>query len=812
MKKRLKRMAAGIFAAGLLTAFFGILVLVYIIGTLPPPELIENRRVAQTTKIYDRTGSVLLYEIHGEERRTVIPLEKIPDAVKQATIASEDINFYRHPAFDWRAVVRALVVNVLEGRVAQGGSTITQQLAKNAFLTPERTLTRKIRELALALRLEERYTKDQILELYLNQIPYGSNAYGIEAASETFFGKSAENLSLGEATLLAALPKAPTYYSPWGENKDALISRQRYILEVMSEAGFVAEKEVEGAKSEKLAFTKPLRGIKAPHFVMMVVDYLNRQYGEDFVRTAGLSVTTALDWKLQELAEKAVSEGVERNSKLYKGGNAALVAQDPKNGQILALVGSGDYFDSEKEGNFNVAAQGLRQPGSAIKPFVYGRAFEKGYTPETVVFDLETEFDTTGDPEKSYKPGNYDGRFRGPITLRKALAQSINIPAVKTLYLVGLPDALETARRFGITTLTEKSRYGLSLVLGGGEVKLIDLVGAYSVFADDGTRHKQTIVLEVKEKNKILESWRDQSNRVVAPGVARAVNDILSDQQARAPIFGTSLLLQSLPEHQVAVKTGTTNDFRDAWTIGYTPSFVAGVWAGNNDNSPMTKEGASIAAAVPMWRAFMSEVLKQKQPVVFVKPDAVFVEKPVLRGDYITRYQSGSDIYPQIHEILFYVRKGDPRGAEPALPEADPQFENWETPALAWAALNVPDFSMFNKPLPVGSVVVNQSEQNEAAQTVGIQITEPENGSFIAQTFNLVAKISSPREILKIEFFLNNALVDARSGNFGTSHEYRFQGSLKNPQPQNLVNISVYDDKGDKTNKEIIVFSKTNPS
>ncbi len=808
MKRRVRNIIFGFFAAGFMAALLGVFSFFYIIVTLPPPELIQDRRVAETTKIYDRTGAVLLYEIHSEERRTVIAFEEIPDTVKQATIAAEDANFYKHPAFDWRAVARALAVNLLEGRIAQGGSTITQQLAKNAFLTPERTITRKIRELALAFRLEERYTKDQILELYLNQIPYGSNAYGIEAASEIFFGKPARKLSLAEAALLAALPKAPSYYSPWGENKEALALRQHYVLDTMRDLGFISENASEKAGKEKLIFQKPFRGIKAPHFVMMVVDRLNRQYGEESVRTSGLSVITTLDWNLQQLAERAVSEGVERNARLYKGKNAALVAQDPKTGQILALVGSADYFDSENEGNFNVAAQGLRQPGSAIKPFIYGRAFEKGYTPDTVVFDLETEFDTTKDPEKSYKPGNYDGRFRGPITLRKALAQSINVPAVKTLYLVGLPDALEAARRFGITTLTEKSRYGLSLVLGGGEVKLVDLVGAYSVFADDGTRHQQSLVLETRRKDKILESWKDQSGRAVEARVARFINDILSDQQARAPIFGTSLVLQSLAEHQVAAKTGTTNDFRDAWAIGYTPTFVAGVWAGNNDNSPMTKEGASIAAAVPIWRSFMSDSLKQKQSAVFFKPELETPEKPVLRGEYIARYQSGTEIYPQIHEVLFYLKKDDPRGPDPQLPETDPQFENWETPVVLWAAQNIPDFLLFNKPLPPDSKLITQQGQGGNTETLGVQITEPSNGAFFARTLNLAAMISSPKEIVKIETFLNNRLIDARSGKFGNLYEYRFQGNIDNAEPQNLLNIVAYDDKGVKDEEGVIIFSK----
>ncbi|TSC66968.1 MAG: penicillin-binding protein, partial [Parcubacteria group bacterium Gr01-1014_73] len=472
MLKRFKKILFILVIFGFLGILAGVTFIFYIWQTLPPPTLIEERRVAESTKIYDRTGEILLYEIHGEERRTIIPLAEIPEIVRRATIAVEDAGFYDHPAFDWKSIIRAFLANLKQGQIVQGGSTITQQLAKNAFLTSERTLTRKIKELVLAFELERNFTKDQILELYLNQIPYGSNAYGIESASQIYFEKSVADLNLAEVTILASLPKAPSFYSPWGKNKEALFERQIYVLAQMLQAGFITEKVQKEAVETKISFSKPLQGIRAPHFVMMVQDYLVRQYGENFVRVNGLKVITTLAWPLQQLAEQAVAEGAARNTELYQGKNAALVAQDSNTGQILALVGSKDYFDTENDGNFNVAAQGLRQPGSAIKPFVYAAAFRKGYTPETMVFDLATEFDTTGQPEKSYKPVNYDGEFRGPLTLRKALGQSVNVPAVKVLYLVGLDEALRTARDFGLSTLRERSRYGLSLVLGGGEVKL----------------------------------------------------------------------------------------------------------------------------------------------------------------------------------------------------------------------------------------------------------------------------------------------------------------------------------------------------
>ena len=779
--------------------------LIYIVKTLPAPELLENRRVAESTKIYDRAGTVLLYEIHGEERRTIIPLAEIPELVKKSTIAVEDVNFYKHSAFDWKSIIRALIANLVRGGVVQGGSTITQQLVKNAFLTPERTLTRKIRELALSIQLERRYTKDQILELYLNQIPYGSNAYGIEAASQVFFEKPARELNLAEAALLAALPKAPSYYSPWGTNREALDARKNYILEKMLELGLVTETEKKQAAEAKLKFAQPLVSIKAPHFVMMVQDYLNKQYGEDFVRVSGLKVITTLDWELQRLGEKTVLAGAERNERLYKGKNAALVAEDAATGQILALVGSRDYFDIQNDGNFNVATQGLRQPGSAIKPFVYATAFKIGYTPETVIFDLETEFDTTHNPEKSYKPGNFDGRFRGPLTMRRALAQSINIPAVKTLYLVGLEEALKTAREFGLTTLTEKSRYGLSLTLGGGEVKLADLVHAYSVFAQEGMRHKQSFILEVSSKNKVLEKYADNARRVFPTEPIRIINDILSDAEARRPIFGSSLNLEVLPDHQIAVKTGTSNDYRDAWAIGYTPSLVVGVWAGNNDNQPMHK-GESILAAAPIWRDFMSQVLKTRPPAVFTKPDLIFVEKPVLRGDYIVNFKAEGEILPQLHEILFYVDKANPLGPQPLRPGDDPQFLNWEKPVMEWALRNIPNFASFNQPLPAGSLALS-GEIIQLRPKLTLEIVKPVNGDFIANSFELVARVSSGSPISKIEVYFNNVLL-TRSEDI-VSQELNYQKLLtpNNIELQNLVKVVAVDNAGGSVEKSLILFT-----
>lgn len=771
-----------------------------IVKDLPSTDLLSTRQVFESTKIYDRTGEILLYEIHGEEKRTVIPFEEIPDYVKKAAIAIEDENFYNHPAFDWKSIVRAFLINLSKGEITQGGSTITQQLAKKAFLTDARIWTRKVKELVLALKLEKRYSKDEILNLYLNQIPYGSNAYGIEAASKTFFDKKAEGLNLSEAALLASLPKAPTYYSPWGNHIKELMARKNSTLEKMYKLGFIDEKQKIDAQKYEFQFAPNYTSIKAPHFAIMVQDYLNNKYREDFVRTAGLKVITTLDWKLQELAEKIVEEGAQRNEELYQGKNAALVAQDASTGQILALVGSRNYFDVENDGNFNVAVQGLRQPGSAIKPLVYATAFKKGLTPETIVFDLETEFDATGDPEKSYKPRNFDEKFRGPVTLRTALAQSINIPAIKALYIAGIDNFLRTARDFGITTLTERSRYGLSLVLGGGEIKLIDLVNAYSVFAQDGIKHTQSFILKITDDEKNLEEYSDEPVQVVEPQYARLINDILSDTESRSALFQNSLGLTIFPNQEVALKTGTTNDYRDAWTFGYNKTLVVGVWAGNNDNAPMQEHGSSILAAVPIWSAFMREAFNGRLTETFTQPDPIFTEKPALKGEYIINYWSGNDRYPQVHDILFYITKNDPLGPLPENPEKDSQFQNWEEPVIAWAKQNIPNFEQeYNKPLS-GSASTKTEER-----LININLVAPQSGEFIKSPLFLSADLNSALNMKKMEVYFNNFLIDQVS-NLGTSYSYQKNFQLGNTELQNNLKIIIIDDLNNRSEKEIILY------
>ena len=687
-------------------------VFAYYAKDLPSPTNLNTRQVVESTKIYDRTGEHMLYEIHGEEKRTSIPLDQMSAILRAATISAEDQSFYQNPGVDFKAVARAAIYDVLGRSASQGGSTITQQLIKNTVLTNEKTFTRKVKEVILSVELEQKFSKDQILEMYLNQIPYGSNAYGIQAASQTFFGKDAKDLSLAESALLAGLPKAPTYYSPYGSNQDELKYRQEYILDQMTKLGYITTDQAKEAKAvDVIAEIRPFQeNISAPHFVMYVKDQLVNQYGEKQVEEGGMKVYTTLDWDKQQAAETAVKNGVATNVAKYKATNAALVAIDPKTGQILAMVGSRDYFDKTIDGNVNVAIR-PRQPGSSFKPYVYATAFKKGYTPDTILFDAETNFGTKDQP---YIPEDYDGKFRGPVKMKEALAESLNIPAVKTLYLAGVNNAINTAKSMGITTINDPSRVGLSLVLGGGEVTLLDHVNAFGTFATAGIRHDKTAILKIEDsQGKTLQEYQSSpGERVLDTNVCAQIDSILDDNKLRAPIFGSNTPLR-FDDRQVAAKTGTTNEWRDAWTVGYTPGIVAGVWAGNNDNSPMAQGADGVFSAAPIWRDFMNHALANSAIEKF--PDATVDKtgKPVLDGDVNTDKQdslvckmkknkycipsgnscpNGTDEKQKkisnAHNILYWVNKDDPRGAIPKNPQQDPQFNAWESGVQAWAAKN----------------------------------------------------------------------------------------------------------------------------
>lgn len=706
---------AGLFLAGILILWGSSL-------SIPELDSFEKRKVRQSTKIYDRTGEVLLYDVHENIQRTVIPLSEVSRHIKNAVVAIEDAEFYDHNGIEPRAILRAILVNLglKGGYYGQGGSTITQQVVKNSILTSEKKISRKLKEWILSLKLEKELSKEEILELYLNESPYGGNIYGIEEASEMFFAKSAADLTLAESAYLAALPQAPTFYSPYGNNKDRLEERKNLVLDRMLQNGFITDEEHLEASNEVVEF-KPQRdtGINAPHFVFFIREYLESKYGKRAVEEKGFKVTTTLDFELQKKAEEIIFKFAHENEEKFNAENAGLVAIDPKTGQILVMVGSRDYFDEEIDGNFNVAIDPNRQPGSAFKPFVYATAFNKGYTPETTVFNLKTQFQTTCEPddldtegqedkEDCYSPVNYDGVFNGPMTFRNALAQSVNVPAVKVLYLAGLKDSLRTAKDMGIKSLTDINRYGLTLVLGGGEVSLLDMTSAYGVFANSGVRNEPVGILKIEDGNgNVIEEFSQRNERVLPENIALTISDILNDEDARAPAFGRRSFLY-FNDRDVAVKTGTTNDYRDAWIIGYTPNIAVGTWAGNNDNTSMEKKVAGFIVA-PMWNAFMQEALAVIPDEKFKKPAEIDESKlkPILKGvwqggvEYTVDTISGklateftpeetkeTKVLTDIHSILYWVDKEDPNGRVPEKPENNPQFRFWEYSVDKWREEN----------------------------------------------------------------------------------------------------------------------------
>src|SRR3989344_5787979 len=607
------------FKVGLITILLMIVATWYFTKDLPSPRQLETRQVPQTTKIYDRDGK-LLFNIYTDQNRTVVPLSEIPDNLKRATIAIEDKDFYKHKGFDVYGIIRAARNTVFAGSL-QGGSTITQQLVKSVFLSPERTITRKIKELYLAFRVEMAFPKDKILEMYLNQVPYGGTAWGVAAASEQYFGKSVHDLTLGEAALLAGLPAAPSYYSPFGQNRQRAFERQKLVLARMVDDHSISKEEATRAQSEEIQIRPAIINIKAPHFVMYVREYLAQKYGETVAAQGGLKVTTTLDLVIQGVTQKEIRDNIEKLKDLRVSNGAALVTKS-KTGEILAMVGSKDFFDTSIDGNVNVTIA-PRQQGSAIKPINYATALaHRLITPATVIMDAPTTF--SGGPAP-YRPVNYDGRFHGPVQVRYALGNSYNIPAVKVLALNGVSEMIKMAREMGISTFEDESRYGLSLTLGGGEVKMTEMAMAFGVFANEGLKVDLTPVLRVEDsKGRVLEEFKPKTGkRVLLPEVTFLISSILSDNSARSAAFGPASLLV-IRGKTVAVKTGTTDDKRDNWTIGYTPSYLVATWVGNNDNTPMNPLLASgITGAAPIWNGIMTDLLKDKVNETFKVPSGV---------------------------------------------------------------------------------------------------------------------------------------------------------------------------------------------
>ncbi len=730
---------------------------------LPRPGELRSRSASESTILYDRNGKQI-YDISGDERRILIKSNEIPEIMKKATVAIEDKNFYSHFGVDFRGLFRAVI---FQGR-SGGGSTITQQYIKNAILSPQRSITRKLKEIILAIELEAVYSKDDILTLYLNEIPYGANIYGVEAASQSFFGHSAkEGLTLSEAATLASIPQAPTRYSPYGNGVDLLIGRKNRVLDAMVKNGSISEEEAKKAKSEAPLVAKDFKqkreNFPAPHFVMFIREQLVQKYGEQLVQRGGLRVTTTLDLDMQDKADTAVKDG-QKTLTSVKASNAGLVAIDPKTGQILAMVGSVDYFDREHEGNFNVATA-ERQPGSAGKPIVYATLFKGKWSPSSVLWDVQTDFN-------GYKPNNFDSRFHGPMTIRTALGNSFNIPAVKALQIAGIKDFLNTARDLGITTLDKKTDAGLSLALGGGEVKLVDLTSAYAVMANKGERAPMTGILKIQDsRGKVLDEWKGDTKQVLAPEIAYEVMHMLSDTDAKKPTFTRLLNVLSVSGKTVAVKTGTTNSYKDAWTVGGTPSIMAGVWAGNNNGDEMDHGGGSTAAA-PIWHNFMAKVLADKPNEQFFRPSTI--------TDYTVDFLSGKkptpasgqlvqDIFApwqlptQDDDIHFKVKVCKSNGllADSLTPQSEieektytrvhsehPDNPSWENPVQAWARGNGLDP---NIPTEKCSITISNPE---------IRITSPANGASVSGIFGVETEnITPPGTTVGVSFYVDGTLV-----------------------------------------------------
>lgn len=734
---------------------------------LPDPNTLLTRDMQLSTKIYDRTGEHVLYEISGNEKRTLVTLEEIPDYLEHAVIAIEDKNFYSHHGISVTGLMRAVIFRGNRG----GGSTITQQLVKNAILTNERHLDRKIKEIILSLALERNFSKDQILQMYFNEIGYGSNNYGIESASRSYYNKHVSDLTLGEAATLAGLPQLPTTYL---NNQDLLFARRDRILDEMVALGSITQDEANTAKAEDNTIALNVSGITAPHFVLWVKEQLVEKYGEREVEQGGLKVITSLDYDKQKIAETAVTTRVAADGPTYGFNNSGLVGMDPKTGEILAMVGSADYYNDDIQGQVNVTLRPL-QPGSSFKPIVYAAGFEKGYTPNTLVWDVHTTFETATGP---YTPYNYNVNMQnGPITLRKALQGSLNVPAVKLLYLVGVQRALDFAERLGYTTFADRSNFGLAIVLGGAEVKLVDHTAAYATFANNGNYHEPVAILKVEDsRGTILEQWvadEHPGEQVIDSNIAAMTSNVLSDNGARTYVFGANNWL-TLGNRPVAAKTGTTNDFNDAWTMGYTPSLVAGVWVGNTDGTEMSKSADGSRVAAPIWNDFMRGALEGTTIEAFPTANIPVTGKDVLDGkvpsatvtidtvsgklatEYTPERFRKEVTCGEYHDILHYVDKDEPRGTVPSDPSRDPYYAPWEAAIQAF-------ISEHNATLGDGETAYEQCEIPTEEDDVHtprnapeISIQEPDNGDGVDRTFTIKYRAETKRDFSRVEFFVDN--------------------------------------------------------
>ena len=791
--KFLSNLSSGmlIIVVGFLLLLFGSVV--FFATQVPSSSDLTDRDIAQATKIYDRDGE-LLYDIYQDQNRTTIKLSEVPVFVREATIAIEDKDFYKHGGFSIPGIVRSFFDLIIHRRVT-GGSTLTQQLVKNALLSGERTVVRKLKEFILAIQVERAYSKDQILEMYLNEIPYGGTAYGIEAAANLYFGKSSKDINLAEAALLAGLPQRPSVYSPYGSKPELSKVRQKQVLRRMVEDGYITESQAKIAQDEELKFrtSQTERGFKAPHFVLYVKEKLIEQFGDRMVEQGGLRVTTTLDYKIQKDAEEILKTEIEKLTSA-KVGNGTAVLMDSKTGQILAMLGSKDYFGkSEPEGckegetclfepNVNVALS-PRQPGSATKPIAYAKALEKGYSANQVYMDVRTEF--PGGNRPTYIPINYDGQYHGVLQMRYALGNSYNIPAVKNLALVGVKDVLELGYRMGLTTWEPSEEnvnsVGLSLVLGGREVRLLDLVSAFATLSNKGEATDAISILKVTDsKGKTLFEYRKTEGRkVLDEGIAFIISDILSDNGARTAAFGSNSVLNIIGK-TVASKTGTTDEKRDNWTIGYTPSYVVGVWVGNNDNSVMSPAVTSgVTGASPIWNKIMTRVLKDKGNEPFEKPANVYQTE--VDGLMVGKPHSGS---PARRE--YFLNGTGPQGESGAYQRAKVCKSNPHRLANDGEDSEEKDVIVLQENDPTGankwqagidSWVLTSADPRFVGATRGcsgipgfstggggiIEIVNVSNGANVPRVFDVLAKANSPSGVKKVRWSIDGATKNVQT-------------------------------------------------
>ena len=786
---------------------------------LPDPNRLLARDVPQSTKILARDGSTL-YEIHGEVKRTLIPFDQMNDYVKHATVAIEDKNFYHEGGISYTGIIRSIIVDITHLGKSQGASTITQQFVRNAILTRDKTWARKIKEIILSIEMNARFSKDDVLKLYLNEISYGRNAYGIEAASQAYLGKHTQDLDLAESAYMAALPQAPSYYNPFGAHRDILDERKNAVLDAMLAQGYINQQQHDQAKIEQVHFLRTTDDLKAPQFVAYIQDYLANKYGETTLETGGMQVYTTLDPKLQSIAETVVKAGAATNAKKYNGNNAALVAIDPKTGQILAMVGSKDpTADPQPAGctpgknctfepDVNVATS-QRQPGSSAKPYVYATAFNQQFkmAPSTPRFDVVTDFGNDGSG-KEYIPHNYSNEEYGPVTIRQALDGSLNIPAVKTLDQVGVDNAVKTMHAFGITSPLQNC--GLSLVLGGCEVTLLDHVSGYATIAAEGVHHPETGILKVLDSSgNILEQFQDQPQQVADSQAAYELIDVMSDNSARAFVFGANSPL-TLPSRPVAAKTGTTQNFRDGWTLGFTPSLAAGVWVGNNNGADLKSGSDGVVVAAPIWHNFMEQALAGTpaeqftvpQGIVHVSVDPVSgllpnAFTPTTKSEVFASYSVPTQL-DNVH-VVYSVHEDPSNPNSPMvnklftiLHSEMPNNGAWEGPVQAWAAAHGYDYP------PPGAVAVpnqspadgsansqvlpssgNQVTQGTAPPTV--QIQAPADGTLVSSlpiTISADVQASSGNTIKKVQL-----LVDGTSFKTVTSGSSPYAFTITAPLP-----------------------------